>query len=173
MGGPGSGTWYRWESKKATVEESAAVSIRDFRGRLHDGAAGTITWTWTDGKESSVGYSIFWDNGGLTITLQYCRPDIDNIRIPIRLQTMPTQFGGQRWWFTCPLTADGVVCNRRAGKLYLPPGAQYFGCRKCHDLTYRVCQDPLQAEGPLAAAEHRIERLHRRLVALNRRAGIA
>ena len=27
------------------------------------------------------------------------------------------------------------------GKLYLPPGARYFGCRRCHELTYRSCQE--------------------------------
>jgi hypothetical protein len=50
-------------------------------------------------------------------------------------------FGGRRWWFVCPLIVRGIACNRRAGKLYLPPGAKYFGCRKCHDLTYESCQD--------------------------------
>ena len=46
----------------------------------------------------------------------------EDVRIPIRLQTTPTQFGGRRWWFTCPLIVNGVACNRRVGKLYLPPG---------------------------------------------------
>jgi hypothetical protein len=59
---------------------------------------------------------------------------------------MPTQFGGKRWWFICPLIVHGIACNRRAGKLYLPPGARYFGCRKCHDLTYRSRQEAHQAE---------------------------
>ena len=34
MGGMGSGDWYRWQGKKATVEESLVVAMRDFRGRL-------------------------------------------------------------------------------------------------------------------------------------------
>lgn len=50
-------------------------------------------------------------------------------------------FGGVRWWFTCPLTLSGVRCYRRVGKLCLPPGAVYFGCRHCHHLTYRSCQE--------------------------------
>src|SRR5262249_33440709 len=68
------------------------------------------------------------------------------VNIPARLEATPTQFGGRRWWFLCPLIARGMACNRRAGKLYLPPGAKYFGCRKCHDLTYRSCQEAHQAE---------------------------
>jgi hypothetical protein len=27
------------------------------------------------------------------------------------------------------------------GKLYLPPYSRYFGCRLCHDLTYRSAQE--------------------------------
>jgi hypothetical protein len=26
------------------------------------------------------------------------------------------------------------------GKLYLPPGGKFFGCRQCYDLTYESCQ---------------------------------
>ncbi len=57
-----------------------------------------------------------------------------------------TQFGGQRWWFTCPITINGVACNHRVGKLYLPPYAKYFGCRHCHRLSYRSCQEAHQDE---------------------------
>jgi hypothetical protein len=35
---------------------------------------------------------------------------------------------------------EGRPCNRRAGKLYLPPGGRYFGCRQCYRLTYISCQ---------------------------------
>jgi hypothetical protein len=47
---------------------------------------------------------------------------------------------GMRWWFVCPLSIHGGPCGRRVGKLYLPAHARYFGCRHCHDLTYRSCQ---------------------------------
>ena len=48
--------------------------------------------------------------------------------------------GGVRWWFLCTLTCDGRYCGRRVGKLYLPPGGRYYGCRHCYDLTYKSCQ---------------------------------
>ena len=35
-------------------------------------------------------------------------------------------------------------------KLYLPPQAKYFGCRKCHDLSYRSSQEAHQTERALA-----------------------
>jgi hypothetical protein len=57
------------------------------------------------------------------------------------LQTTRPCFGGLRWWFTCPLLRVRRPCNRRAGKLYLPPGGRYYGCRHCYDLTYQSCQE--------------------------------
>jgi hypothetical protein len=60
---------------------------------------------------------------------------------PVRIATTRPRFGGLRWWFICPLIVNGRRCNRRVGKLYLPPAARYFGCRHCHDLTYTSCQE--------------------------------
>jgi len=161
MGGIGSGNWNRSERKKATVEESLGVALRDFHGRIFGGAAGTLTWTWPSGDKSSVGWFVIWGDGP-TITFHYRWRDSVDVRIPVRLETTPTQFDGERWWFTCPLTVGGVACNRRAGKLYLPPGAKYFGCRTCHGLTYRSCQEAHQAERLFAG----IEGMERRLAAM-------
>jgi hypothetical protein len=35
---------------------------------------------------------------------------------------------------------NGRECGRRVGKLYLPPRARDFGCRRCHNLIYRSSQ---------------------------------
>ena len=144
MGGIGSGSWYRFD-KKSTVEESLTLAIRDFRGRIYPHSSGTFSWTWAGGNKSSIGYFVTW-GAGPTITLHYSWRDRKDVQISIHLETTPTQFGGERWWFTCPLIVRGVACDRRAGKLYLPPGARYFGCRACHNLTYRSSQEAHQAE---------------------------
>jgi hypothetical protein len=60
---------------------------------------------------------------------------------PVRLATTRPNYGGVRWWFVCPLVVRGVPCGQRAGKLHLPPGSLYFGCRACHGLTYASSQD--------------------------------
>src|SRR5262249_15292280 len=57
------------------------------------------------------------------------------------LQTTRPRFGGLRWWFTCPLVVNGWPCHRCVAKLYLPPGARYFGRRHCHRLTYKRCPE--------------------------------
>jgi hypothetical protein len=57
-----------------------------------------------------------------------------------QLVTTSLHSGGLRWWFLCPLITTGQACQARVKKLYLQPGARYFGCRTCYDLTYTSCQ---------------------------------
>jgi hypothetical protein len=52
-----------------------------------------------------------------------------------------TSWGALRWWFLCPISTNGILCNRRVGKLYLPHGTNYFGCRHCHNLTYKSVRE--------------------------------
>jgi hypothetical protein len=70
MGGSGSGNRYRYD-KKSTVEESLTLAVENFHGRLYPHAAGTLTWTWTGGNQSSVGWFVTWDVGGPALTLHY------------------------------------------------------------------------------------------------------
>jgi hypothetical protein len=149
MGGLGSGNRIRMDTK-ATVGQSLDLGMKNFRNSLYQGAAGTITWTWTSGRKSSIGYSVTGMDRAPSITLEYRWRDTEEIRMSVHLESTPTQFGGIRWWFTCQLIVRGVACNRRAGKLYLPPGAKYFGCRECHDLSYRSSQEAHQIERALA-----------------------
>ncbi len=139
MGGLGSGDKY-WLRKKTTVEESLDFSMKNFRSQIFPNSAGQTTWTYSTGKKSSIGFRVNLNETGSVLTLDYRVGGTEDIRIPIRLQTTPMQFGGIRWWFTCPLIVDVVVCSGRVGNLYLPPGAKYFGCRRCHRLAYRSSQ---------------------------------
>jgi hypothetical protein len=63
------------------------------------------------------------------------------MELAVSLEGLPLHFGGRRWWGICPLVGNGQACNRRVGKLYLPPGGRYFGCRQCYRLTYRSVQE--------------------------------
>lgn len=146
MGGLGSGNWYRWQGRKTTVEESLGISISDFRDKLCPGIAGSFTWTSRGGNKSSIGYRVSGDIDNPVINLTYRWRDSEDIHFPVHLTTTPVHFGGLRFWFLCPLVANGNPCRRRVGKLYSPPGARYFGCRHCYDLTYRSSQEAHQSE---------------------------
>lgn len=160
MGGLGSGNFLE-RKKKATVEQSLGLAIGKFRGSFFRGMQGTTTWTWRNGRESKIGWFVGWDDWP-ALTIYYRWDNREDVRFSVRLQTTPTQFGGKRWWFTCPLNVDGVACNRRVGTLYLPPGAKLFGCRACHRLTYRSCQQAHKAE----RLDATVESIRRRLTAL-------
>jgi hypothetical protein len=134
------------EGKKDTVEESLVVAMKDLRKRLFAGAAGSLTWTWTNGTKSSICYYVAGSDDWPTVHLHYRWADKEDVNIPVHLESTPTEFNGRRWWFICPLIVRAIACNRGTGKLYLPPGAKYFGCRKCHDLRYRPCQKAHQTE---------------------------
>ena len=152
MGGLGSGSWYR-SSRKTTVEEARTLAMRDLRRRLSPGASGTLTWT-RGAVASGIAYSVTGNDRAPMVTLHYCWRDAVDICLRIRLTATATQFGGKRWWFICPLSLRGVACNRRVGKLYLPPGGRYFGCRHCYKLTYESCQQAHQTERLLGHLGH-------------------
>jgi hypothetical protein len=124
-------------------------------GILRAGVSQTGTWQWNygNGRTCSVGFEVNTRDGDdPTLRLWYSWPasarrEKEAADYHVRLTTTRPHFGGLRWWFLCPLLADGWPCLRRVGKLYLPPGAWYFGCRQCHDLTYTSCQESRKYQG--------------------------
>lgn len=150
MGGYGSGSWH-WNTKR-TVESCLPLDINKLRRKrlLYDPSPGDSAWgslawhsTRTKEKTGSAGYWIEWVDGGIIYRLQYKAGEVE-VDLPVQIERIPQNFGGDRWWFRCPLVVNGIPCQRRCGKLYLPPGSRYFGCRHCHDLTYTSCNESHQ-----------------------------
>ena len=158
MGGYGSGR-QGLASPKQTVESclvlSAARLQRDRMIVAGRRGTGILTWTRvrTGEKVAAAGYSVSTlDGEPPTIRLDYTwtrwgEDQGEHMEYPVGLTTTPLPWGGVRWWFVCPLVRNGVPCGRRVGKLYLPPGARYFGCRHCHGLTYMSCQESHKFDG--------------------------
>ncbi len=143
MGGFGSGTnshWWR-PRKKTTVEDCDALNANRWmrEGILKAGVHHSGSWRWTfrDRKEESIDVEV--DTRDLSspfVRLTYWSIPIDpeereTFDYRVRLATTEPRFGGVRWWFLCPLLVHGTPCNRRVGKLYMPPGGSLFGCRHC------------------------------------------
>ncbi|WDI42106.1 hypothetical protein [Bremerella sp. P1] len=135
--------------KKTTVEQSLTLAIATFKRRLVPGTMGTVTWGQADGADSRLDFKIY-GHAPRIVELFYRLPNGTDIEIPVPLQTTPVHLGGFRWWFTCPLTVNGKPCERRVGSLYLPPNSQYFGCRHCHNLSYKSSQTAHLVERYLA-----------------------
>lgn len=139
MGGYGCG--FRSGGRRTTVEECPTLSIQHFRDRFHAGSSGTLSWTSQGEPVLEVKWSVQWPSHTPKIALEYLALGREPVRILVTLQTTPSDFGGVRQWFQCPLAVNGSPCNRRVGRLYLPPGTQLFGCRECHRLSYRSSQE--------------------------------
>jgi hypothetical protein len=145
MGGFGSGRW-GWHSKKTVVEDCKALDLHQLarEGSFVAGRTASLRWLRGEQETGSIGYSVRPREGGLLLVLSYrwSRADGEgrSVELPISLETTRPRFGGLRWWGHCPLAVSGVACRRRVAKLYLPPGACYFGCRVCHGLTYNSAQ---------------------------------
>jgi len=150
MGGFGSGNHYHWwrGGKKRTVEDCRRIDANHWmrEGVMREGVRQSGGWAWTNrstGEQTaSISYEVDTaDPDGPWVRLFYrLTRSGEEIDYRIQLQTTRPRFGGLRWWFTCPLVVRDRACGRRAGKLYLPPGGRYFGCRICYDLTYTSCQ---------------------------------
>ena len=153
--------------KANTVEDCLILDLAKLArdGLLLDSpGSGSLWWTNTrTGKQTaSLGYRRErTTTGGWMFHLLYTagrehdRQDIDE---PIPLLATRPHFGGVRWWFICPLVVAGNPCQRRVGKLYLPPGARYFGCRHCHGLSYGC-----RGEEAPSRALRRAQKIRRRL----------
>jgi hypothetical protein len=158
VGGPGSGNFnHKWRPpRKTTAEECLSIdaSLWARESILRAGVRQAGLWGWKDTRTGDVLATILYevntrDAGDPQVTLTHAAgPQGDCIAYPIRLATTRPPFGGVRWWFTCPVPGPHGPCGRRVGKLHLPPDDVYFGCRRCHRLSYTSSQrsrydDPL------------------------------
>ena len=142
------GRWY-WD-KKDTVEECRSVSIAFLgkHGYFHGWRSGTITWTNCFGEQTaSIGVTVCTLDGEAYARFRYTSThrstgEKTECDYKVGLVATPCHFGGVRWWFICPLTTNGVPCGRRVAKLYCPPGATYYGCRQCYNLSYESRNEP-------------------------------
>src|SRR5262245_47651550 len=148
MGGKGSGSWYRWQ-KKQTVENSRFIDANRWmrEGILKTGSLASGNWLWVNPQTNETIAAISYQVNAISPTYKWVRLSYSLTRTGeyldyrIELSTTTPNYGGLRWWFICPLVKNNVPCKRRVGKLYLPIGERYYGCRTCYKLTYRSCQE--------------------------------
>jgi hypothetical protein len=166
MGGYGSGR----PKQKVVVEDCHALDLgvleRD--GAFAPWRSGRYRWLVGERETGSIGYRIEQRQGDRQwLVLDYAWGEAkEHVVIPVALETTSPHFGGIRWWGRCPLIVNGVACNRRVRKLYLR--GRYFGCRRCHNLTYKSCQESHQLDwlyaslaGKLGVPMREVKRLHR------------
>ena len=129
MGGPGSGTWYRWD-KKTTTEEVHRVDIRYLRRQrfLRPGVGGSLTWSRGGEQTGWIRFKVEQD--AVVFLYRHCAYGTEwrSVEERVWFDRTACHFGGERLWFLCP------HCGRRVAVLY---GAGIrFLCRHCYALPY-------------------------------------
>jgi len=147
VGGKGSTRW-RGHCKMVLVEDCHTLELAPLAraGAFRAGATGIFRW-----PGSAAAYAVVPGPGGcLQLVLSSRDPRTGrDVRQAIPLEAVP--HGSKvRWWARCPLPG----CGARCGMLYRPPGAELFGCRQCHRLTYASRQ--LHARRPSAQRRLRL-----------------
>ena len=142
MGGFGSGR----PALHMTCEDSLKLDLAEpsTRRAINPYANSSGIWHWSRFGEEIAAISYVWSRCVSELTLRYrCNgaPVIQTIRL---VRTQP-RFGGERYWFCCP------VSGMRVRVLYLPAGAQRWGSRHAYKLTYQSQRD--------CGLEHSIMRL--------------
>jgi len=137
-------------NKKTRVDEARPIDILDLqrKGVFVNGPTWnwTVSWSRNDQVVASISYRVeSGDNGQISLRFMYTITDGKtgnkkdfNYSIPV--VSTSCNYGGVRWWFVCPLVVNGQACTRRCRIVYMPQGAEYFGCRECHQLTYESRQ---------------------------------
>lgn len=144
MGGYGSSRWL-WHNRKTQVEECLKFSIFSMKDYLKPGFRGASTWYRGEKKVASISYQVLGEDTPTSVRFMYSYTEHNgekkNLDYSVQLTTTSLVWGGERFWFVCPLVVNNIACRRRVGCLYLPPYGEYFGCRHCYNLTYRSSQE--------------------------------
>lgn len=153
MGGPGSGSWYRW-NKRDTTDEHRSLDIRAWHRKRLLRPGSTISTTWWRGERQTGAISAVVVSRRLVLLVYRVRRggDWQDARELVPSEWTPCHYGGERPWFRCP----GRGCGRRAAVLY--GGGTYFLCRHCYGLAYES-----QREAARSRALRRAQSIRRRL----------
>ena len=128
-------TGFRWDAKEIVEEcKSISVAVLKKNGKLKDDGSDCFTWVGRQNERGgTVKYIVALNEWDGTIRLW-----VDGFFQQVLMTAQPCHYGGKRWWFVCPLARNRVACEKKVKKLYFLQG--FFGCRHCHNLTYRSVQ---------------------------------
>jgi len=134
------------------AEQSNALSIfwlkkNGFLNKDCSHISGGIKWTYgISGKSNNISFSVVRNNQGTPqektyLNLRYTSTDRwsgekTDMNYNIDLVTTPCHYGGERYWFVCPLHKNGVYCGKRVGVIYNI--GKWFGCRNCGEIAYQA-----------------------------------
>ena len=151
MGGPGSGSWYRWKGTRATLDQAYRLDVRWLhRHGYLDGWLHRVIWSRGERQVGSLRLAL--QHAGVVLTYRYRvgGGDWESVRQVVTLDWTPCHYGGSRPWFLCP------GCQRRVATLCCR--GKWFLCRHCYRLPYAS-----QCESALDRMYRRMRKIRDRL----------
>ena len=146
MGGTGSSRW-RGYKRRICVEECQVININRIQpdvnyvykhGSYNLGSFNDKYWSILN---QMVFWKIFVNEGKVLIEISYTlNPNPHDYNYIISLENITLRNGGLRWYFVCPKCMGKNKYGQRVTKLFMPVNSEYFGCRQCHNLTYKLSQ---------------------------------
>jgi hypothetical protein len=125
-------------------------------GLLSVGRHSGWQWIGSDGTKTSIDIQGRRDQIILFYRFRSYGEDWQSVEHQVPIRWTPCRFGGERPWFVCDVSANGIYCGRQVAKLYC--AGRLFACRHCYRLGYAV-----QRGNPMDRAHHRLARLCRKL----------
>ena len=110
-----------------------------------------LDWQWLQNGKKIAAIDVKVEVGQVRLIYNYRRneEEWESLDYPVRLQTTACNYGGIRYWFTCP----AVGCGRRVAVLYL--GNKIFACRHCYQLVYKSQRETKSDRGYRGAGKIR------------------
>jgi hypothetical protein len=152
MGGIGSGTHTRWDTRD-TVDDMRALPIGKLSkaGWLSSGGTCAFTWSCAGRKTGAINVTAAAGHVVLSYKARSNGDEWRDMKYPVHIHRTPCNLGGTRAWFLCPARN----CGRRVAKLY---GGAVFACRHCHKLAY-----PSENESARDRAVRKADQMRERL----------
>lgn len=132
--------------RRDTTEGSKRVELSWLRKKnyLTGYSGGNINWSVYGEPTGNVNIQVDTSSDNPNIKFAYKvrkhgEEEWRDIDFSFRMESIPCRFGGRRWFFVCGLYKNNQYCGRRVRILYQT--GDYFGCRKCADLTYESCNE--------------------------------
>ena len=128
MGGLGSGSWYRWDTRRV-IDTVDCLDVRRLarQGALREGVHAVITWR--QGQQGELRHEFACERQGIVLTYRARRhrEDWQTVHQEIAVERVRTGFG-TRALLRCS------TCQRRAAIVYLSDRL-IFVCRVCMALA--------------------------------------
>ncbi|MGZ8227981.1 MAG: hypothetical protein ACXWT3_15300 [Methylococcaceae bacterium] len=158
MGGFGSGRKFGVDC----TEDYRSIDIRRWQREGYLTQGRYLDWQWLRNGEKVAAINVKIETGRLRLIYSYRRngDEWESLNYLVRLQTTSCNYGGLRYWFTCPAVGYG----RRVAVLYL--GGKYFACRHCYRLAYKSQRETVGDRATRKADKIR-DKLHWELGILN------